>query len=278
MKQLIGLSHDTSVRAAKVGWSLSRWCVFFGVWAVSAPIAASDFEAKIADEEMQSKRFSVQKGFWHLYLEANIQLPFETGARIALQVPGGLRFAASYGVVQRAYIHEINKQLMGMDTYGLQVGRMIDDFTQSFFVWRAQLEWRPSEKHGFYMGLSYVQLNLRGQVQAAAIADLSTGFQSPSEYLQATRYDVHARLSLATAEIGWEWLLFSIINVRLGVGVSKLIGHDIVISTHFQQEVPAEYKKIAQEKAGRAGEIVHLILQQYNIAPSLSLGVGVRFF
>ena len=65
---------------------------------------------------------------------------------------------------------------------------------------------------------------------------------------------------------------------RSGVGISKVIGHDIVISTHFQGEVPIEYKKQAQEKAGRASEIVHLILQQYNIAPSLSLGLGVRFF
>ncbi|MCB9641655.1 MAG: hypothetical protein H6728_01090 [Myxococcales bacterium] len=230
------------------------------------------------DSKSMRRLLHTGSGAWHMYLEANYNFPFEVGARLAIQMPGGIRLAASYGMMQQAILQEANKALLGADTYGAHVGRVIDKFLQTSSVWRAHLEWRPFERHGFYMGLSYVQMSFRGQVNAADLADISLGFQGARDILQATSYQVETKLSLAVAELGWEWTILYIFNLRLGLGVAKLIGHEVNISAQFDKAVSNEYKQQILEKAGRGAEIINLTLQQYNIYPSLSVGLGVRFF
>ena len=237
-------------------------------------------EAKGACEDLPlwSKPAAFNPWGWRFGLEVVNNFPFELGGRALLETPTRLRLAFSLGFVLPQWIQHINWMLTDANAYNRDIANLVHTFTEEFMVWRVQLSWRPFARLGFYFGVGYGRFSLQGKVSGSMLAMMYPGLQMAGAPMHRLNYNINVILHNFDAEIGWEWSLFSVMTLRIALGLTKVVAFQAGVKTHIQSGFSEDARFYAEEAGRMFQEKMQEGIERYGIAPQASVSLGFRFF
>jgi hypothetical protein len=225
---------------------------------------------------------------WHLGLEAMTDFPIQVGGQLTLEVPYGLRVSVSAGAFIRPYADLINDTIVASGGYDQRTADVISATLGDSIVWNVHLGWRPFRAAGFYIATGYRQVILAGRVDPADVVEIATGQTIPQAQrdLLERSYAVTSTLHMVDVELGWELVFVRRLILRFGLGAALTVGARTEIP-RVRSDVPSEYEglvdqTLVDEEIDRvrlqAGDHLDSIYRRYVFVPTISIGIGYRFF
>jgi hypothetical protein len=209
----------------------------------------------------------------HLGIEAVTDFPLDVGARVWLEVPHRIRFAASFGAMPEPYIDAINHILLAANAYDSGGAALLHSSLESPLVFRLHLGWQPLRRHGLYLETGYGLLVLHAQADRATLYRAALGGTVPPDGATHVQYEAQANVHMVDFEVGWQWLFKRRITARVGVGLAAAVG----ATARFQLSAPLVTQPIERMLVGEAHSALVNDVRRYFFTPVFTFAVGWRF-
>lgn len=233
-----------------------------------------DLKPKPASTAKPKKPKKLPDGWdWNFSMEVRTDVPVVIGGHIVLEMPYGLRFSTTLGVLPPFYIDMVNGILVSAQAYNQETADLIKNSLSSALVWRLHTGWRPSPHAGFYIEVGYGLVTLGGQTASedilqAAVPNLPAGFRTGQ-----LNWKISSTLHMIDAELGWRW---SLLDNHLIIRISLGFAGTIASSTTAEPVTPLNVTN--PQIYGRAiARYLDQTYQSYIFTPTLGFALGYRF-
>lgn len=184
-------------------------------------------------------------------LEAGIEMPF------------GLRFAASYGFVPGGYLNVITGALSSANAVSGDATRLVENGFDSGHTWRLQVGIRPFRNFGAYLDGGFSRITLTGTLDATATSAVA-GITVPMNY------DVNSQIDLWFLELGYQGEIADRVVLAGGFGLMRATNAETTARATGGSQVGQSYNDQATATVDHA-------IEKYGIIPTLNLRLGFDF-
>jgi len=216
----------------------------------------------------------VAAGEWTVTGETLTDVPIQVGGRLNLQGPLGLQASTSLGVLPGPYVDLINVIVVAAGGYDRQTADLVKSSLRNSLIWRLHLGWKPWAEHGFYFEVGYTLAALGGGLEGEQLITLSTGVEPPiTDPTSGREYEVSSMLHLIDLELGWRWLLWRGLTIRLAAGFAGTLGAQTTVSPNYRPVAHQAVERFCQASATYLDDIY----TSYVFTPVFSVAAGWSF-
>ncbi len=209
---------------------------------------------------------------WSLSVEGLSDLPVQVGGRVQLEIPGRLHLSTSLGVLPKPYVELINAVVVAAGKYDQDTADLIEQCLQNSMVWRLHLGWRPFADYGFYLELGYGLVTLGGGLSGEELIELATGKTLPED--DGRTYDVSSTLHMIDAELGWRFVLWQDLTLRVALGFTGTLW----AKTNVEPDFPVFFPHVIEAFTRPAERYLNDKYTTYVFMPTVTVALGWRFF
>lgn len=212
---------------------------------------------------------------WSLVLEGLTDVPVQAGAKVTLEFPFRLQLSTSVGAMPGSYVDLINAVVVSADGYDQQTADLVSDALQNSLVWRLHLGFRPLADYGWYLAFGYGLVALGGGLSNEDVVVLATGEAPPALGSGETRsYSVSSRLHMLDGEVGWCFMLWEGLTLRLALGFSGTVSASAKVNPDYPVLIP----QVVEAFTRPAERYLVDVYEKYVFTPTVSVGLGWKFF
>ena len=135
--------------------------------------------------------------------------------------------------------------------------------------------WKPFASYGFYFGGGYTLTALGGGLTGAELLLAVTGKTFPRSLDSQQSLNVNAVSHMLDLELGWEWLMYNNLVLRVALGGSFTLTSQTKITG--TRENPPRFQAAVDELFRAGEEYLDNTLQSYIHTPVIIVGVGWQF-
>ncbi|NOZ87027.1 MAG: hypothetical protein GXP49_12335 [Deltaproteobacteria bacterium] len=211
---------------------------------------------------------------WHLCFEGATDVPVDAGARALMETPYGLRVGLALGGLPGPYVDLINAVVVAAGGYDQDTADLVSDSLQNSLVFRIHGGWRPVEDWGLYIEAGYGLVVLGGGVSGEELVAAATGVARPGTELESRGYEVSSTLHMIDLEVGWEFLFWDRLELRIALGFAGTLGASARVQPDF---VPRLLQPVDAFSRAAENYLVD-VYKSYVFTPVVTVGLGYQVF
>ena len=197
--------------------------------------------------------------------------PASLGLRGTVELPGRLRLSLGGGILPDSYLASIQGVATGAGWYSEELATLIDTALTRAYVVHPQVGWRPWEARGYFFAGGVQRVFAAGG--EAVAAQVQAGVEAASD--NPPDYFLKSRLTMATIELGHEWIIKERFVVRASLGGLFTLGASTTAEALAEEGTP-----FARARAAGRGVLEDYLDETYTRyvhTPTLGVEAGWRF-
>jgi hypothetical protein len=194
---------------------------------------------------------------WMLALSAVTHAPVDLGVEVCVEMPFGLRLAASYGYVPSAYLGVITGILTSANAVDDSARALVENGFENGKSWRLQIGMRPFRSFGGFIDAGYSRVTLSGSLDATEV-------QSIAGFNPSSNYSVDSTLNLWFVELGYQAVIAERLVLAFGIGVMRTTGAHTTALANGSSSQTTEAVSAKVDDA----------IEKYGVIPTLNLRIG----
>jgi len=238
---------------------------------IAVVVCALVFAATARAEEADGG--SDGEGGVHLTLQGGTDFPLDVGGGLALEIPGRLELSGDVGVLPGAYVDAANAALVSADAYDPTTGTLIHEALHNSLIWRAHVGWRPFSGCGFFIQAGYGNATLNAGLTAAQVTE-ATGVGMPYSVSPNANVELHTKIHMMDAQLGWRWLIGDRVVIRTAIGAVHAFASKSTLTVHDAGVLTPYAKQLSEPGAQEIDQAV----TTYGNTFEITLGLGIRAF
>lgn len=205
-------------------------------------------------------------------LAAGTVFPLGLGPEATLEIPGRVLFQLDLAWMPGAYGKAISGFIGAIGEDDAVIRPVVEDALSNSFVVRGSVGWRPFPSHGFELYLGYTGITVRGDVPAAAVADIIGGdLEDELEATVAGDVGVSSQLHNIHVAVGWRFLaLQDHMVIRASLGYTQTLGSKSSVDIPDHDDLDARIDPVLDEE-------LDAIVKSDVKLPLIALNIGYRF-
>jgi hypothetical protein len=208
---------------------------------------------------------------WHLGIEGMTDFPLHVGVQAWAELPHRIRLTMAVGEMPDAYLRTINAAAVAFGAYSQRQADLISETLSRAISWRLQFGWRPFARRGAYFLGGFGILTLEHGVGLADVIRLATNIQLPQEQNIGLGYDVHTVVEMLSIEVGWIWIPWRDLTIRVSLGFSGPVGAQVSISPNFSTTAQQPFLRSVES-------YVEDLIEKHCYIPYAGVALGWRLY